>query len=320
MEFLLTPRNCLNERNGEKILTIRRTKLKGGNEKLKYRIADDYELYEYAIHEPLAEEIQKYITATESEQHNRLDTLLVQKPHYAYLKTIQKVKSRYYTYAYLTTCLRHFYEEVIEPSPYEVSYICLGDTRHIAMTNLILSGGSPVICRELAGHANIDTSSHYYSNISNLVKCITIERYRKMKGTEATIEGSLHYPVKMISKSQSVADGRCTSPAYQEGRIDDCLMVVGDNGHIGDCCFCRYFLPDSPGAMFNFYDTDAAKKRINADCKYLIRMIELVRKGLGYTEDISFALLKLQRSSEHYGMCLWEGIERGDILWQDPVK
>ena len=319
MEFLLTPRKCLCKRNGEHILTIRRSKLKGGNEKLKYRIADDYELKEYAIHEPLATELQKYINATKSEMCNQLDTLLIQRPHRAYLGFSQKATNRYYTYACLTTCLRHFYKEVIGPNEYEISYIRLGDTRHIAMTNLMLSGGSPTICRELAGHANIDISSHYYSNVSNLVKCATIERYRKMKGTEANIDGTLRYPVTKTS-SQSVTGGRCTSPAYQEGHIDDCLMIINDNGHLGDCCSCRYFLPDNPGATLKFYDTDSARQRINADSRYLIRMIELVRKGLGHTEDIGFALLKLQRSSEHYSMCLWEEMDKGDVSWQGPEK
>jgi hypothetical protein len=54
--------------------------------------------------------------------------------------------------------------------------------------------------------------------------------------------------------------------------------------------------------------------------RYLLRMIEPVRKGLGHTEDKGHALLKLQRSSEHYSMFLWEGMERGSISWQDQEK
>ena len=47
-EFLLTPRECLKDGgNGENILTVRRTKLKGGLEKIAYRIADDYECNQY---------------------------------------------------------------------------------------------------------------------------------------------------------------------------------------------------------------------------------------------------------------------------------
>ena len=320
MEFLLTPRKCLRKRDGEHVLTIRRTKLKGGNGKLKYRIADDYELKEYAIHWPLAAELQRYMDATESEARGQLDTLFVQRPHHAYLGHPQKATSRYYTRAYLATCLRHFYSEIVEPGKHDISFIRFGDTRHIAMTSLMLSGGSPTICRELAGHANIDISSHYYSNISNLVRCATIERYRKLKGTEATMGGTLRYPVTNPPSSRTVTDGRCASPAYQEGGIEDCLAVVNDDGHIGDCRICRYFLPDNPGAALKFRDTEEARQRINADSRYLIRMIELVRKGLGHTEDIGFALLRLQRSSEHYSMCLWKGMERGSLPWQDPEK
>ena len=49
---------------------------------------------------------------------------------------------------------------------------------------------------------------------------------------------------------------------------------------------------------------------MDADSKYLIRMVELARKGLGYTEDIGAALLRLQRSGNHYGNCLWEQFAR----------
>jgi len=37
-----------------------------------------------------------------------------------------------------------------------------------------------------------------------------------------------------------------------------------------------------------------------------LQVIETVRKGIGMDEEIERALLKLQRSSNHYSRCLWE--------------
>ena len=58
-----------------------------------------------------------------------------------------------------------------------------------------------------------------------------------------------------------------------------------------------------------FFDDKIGKQEVDADCHYLMRMIESVRKGLGYSEDIGAALFRLQRSSDHYGKCLWEKYE-----------
>jgi hypothetical protein len=306
MEFLLTPRNCLQTRNGENVLAIRRTKLKGGNEKIGYRIAEDYELKEYAIHENLAGELRWYIAATEKMRMTGLDTLLLQAPHFEYLGRKGHAANRYYTYGTLNTCLKYFYREVIRRRAANIGSIHLGDTRHLAMTNLIISGGSPVICRELAGHADVDVSAHYYANISNLVECATLERYRKSKGTTASIIGSARYPLSKPPDARRLEHGWCGSELMRDEDINDCLKVLDGDGHIGECRCCEHYRPDNQGIRLEFYDEKADKEQVDADSRHLIRMIEFVRKGLGHDEDIGSALIRLQRSGRHYGKCLWK--------------
>jgi hypothetical protein len=43
-----------------------------------------------------------------------------------------------------------------------------------------------------------------------------------------------------------------------------------------------------------------AKQKVDADAAYLFRMIEQVRKSLGYTETIQEAMLRLQASAGRY--------------------
>jgi len=306
MEFLLMPRDCLRFNNGEGMITVRRTKLKGSNGKIGYRVNDDYEPHEYTINEPLADELQRYLTNTRQMRQTELNTLFITEPHFTYLGGKGNARNRYYTYNNLNTCKRYFYKEVVDKHDVDISEVRLGDTRHLAMTSLILSGGSPVICRELACHANIEISSHYYTNASNLVECLTIDRFRKRKSKEATLEGKAKYAVSIPPDARRVGEGLCTSAVFKDGGIEDCLKVTGINGHIGDCRRCRCFIPDNPGILVEFNDSKAAKEQLDADSRYLIRMIELVRKGLGHTEDIGAALLRLQHSGDHYGKCLWE--------------
>lgn len=309
-EFLLIPRSCLE--NGENILTIRRTKLKGGLEKIAYRIKDDYECKKYIIAEPLAAELRSYIEATKKMRKTSVDTLFLQEPHYNYFGVQANPASKYYSYANLNTCLRYFYQEAVGAKSAELNAIRLGDTRHIAMVNLIISGGSPVICRELAGHSDIDISSHYFSNISNLVECVTLERYRKTRGGKTNIVGTSKFPLSVSNEWYRLPGGWCGSPSVKDGDISECLKITGTQGEIGNCSYCIHYHPDHPGIRLEFLDEKAGKQKVDADSQYLIQMIELVRKGIGYTEDISASLLRLQRSSNHYSKCLWEKYSEGD--------
>jgi hypothetical protein len=88
--------------------------------------------------------------------------------------------------------------------------------------------------------------------------------------------------------------------------------------------FPRRFTPCEFGkkfyaiALLEFYDEKVGKEQVDADSRHLIRMIELVRKGLGHEEDIGSALIRLQRSGRHYGKCLWEKYSTEDkAQWQD---
>ena len=49
---------------------------------------------------------------------------------------------------------------------------------------------------------------------------------------------------------------------------------------------------------------DKAKKQVDEDGIYLMQMIELVRKSLGYEEDIDQALLRIRSSGDRYGKLL----------------
>ena len=67
---------------------------------------------------------------------------------------------------------------------------------------------------------------------------------------------------------------------------------------LGVCRDCRHFRPDDPGIRLDL--EKAAKKRVDDDAAYLFRMIEQVRKSLGYTEDIQEAMLRLQAGANRY--------------------
>lgn len=302
-EFLLTPRDCLEKGNRENILTIRRTTLKGGDKQVCYNINDDYQLMKYCIPQALSYEIEKYISTTKEMKLSELGTLFVQEVHYQYLGQKSLRPNGYYSYQNLSACLKKFFKDVMNDDGFCVN---LGDTRHLAMISLIVSGGTPVVCKELAGHSDINISSHYYSNISRFVECATYEMYQKKKG--GYVDLWKHRSIS-TEKKIKVCGGYCDSAAYINGSISDCIRNVDTNGELGNCVVCPHFIDGKRGEYLIFLNSNERKKQVDSDSKYLMHVVEMVRKGKGCSEDIQTALMKLQHSSSQYSQCLYKNME-----------
>lgn len=290
-EFLVTPRDCLRQKDGGYLLSVRRTKLKkGGRKKLSYKVESDFLLQSYEIPEWLFREIKNYLSVTEGENHlPELGTLLIPDKH---------TPSGYFSYHCFSNRLKQFCAEILGDSDYPIH---IGDTRHLAMINLMLSGGSPVICRELAGHESVKVSANYYANLSSIIESVVYERYHGwMRGLP--LEGSLRFPVALPVEKIRTDSGWCDVPRVAKGDVSECLKCRGQDGRIGECVDCPHFYPDSPGLRIKL--ERGSKAAVDEDGEYLMQMIELVRKGLGYEEDIAAALLRLQNSGYRYGTLL----------------
>ena len=315
-EFLLTPRDCLHVENGKSLITLRRTLLKGGGRKIAYRIDKDYETVRYIIPDKMAGEVAWYLEATDAMAAASLSTLFVREPHYSRFGKKPYGNLGYYTYKNLSTCLRCFQENIMD-APDE-SKIHLGDTRHLAMIGLILSGGSPLICKELAGHEDINISAHYYSNISSFIECATFEAHRKSR----TPAAELLERKSLVKNRQSVPvqGGFCDSVVYGRGEIYDCVKSIGADGKLGNCRRCPHFICGESGVHFLYANAAERKESVDRDSQYLLQTLEAVRRGIGYSEDIQSALLRLQHSGSQYSRCLYKNYGMEGSLWQDQEK
>jgi len=311
-EFLLTPRKCLSSDNGKNMVTLRRTLQKGGARKLAYRIEKDYETVRYEIADGMAGDIIWYLDVTDAMTPTSLSTLFVREPHYAAFNRKPSTTSGYYTYANLSTCLKRFQGDIMGAGA--DSKINLGDTRHLAMISLILSGGSPLICKELAGHEDINISSNYYSNISGFVECATYEMHLKSRGWSAELAEHGATIMRLTKQRTPVQGGFCDSEAYVRGEISDCIKSISADGELGCCLHCPHFIDGHSGVHFLYQHPSKRKEQVDKDSQYLLRTLEAVRRGIGLPEDIQSALLRLQQSGAWYGRCLqyeWEVTGRG---------
>lgn len=313
-EFILTERNCLEEREDGTYLKLRRDNLKGSGKQVSYKISDDYFNVTYKIPNKLAKEIKQYLEFTKNYADTEIKTLFVADPHYKKWGQKKHSNSRYLTYINMNTIMRYFFHDVIEEkygltvvyereaghlSEGEINYLHLGDTRHLALINIMAEGGTPVTAMLLAGHDDINISAHYYSNITNLIECRTYRQYRLV--TKGNVSYQISHFNKLPIRSEQYANltngGKCYSENYLVGDISDCLGAVGKDGEIGYCLECKYYRNKGKGY---FMSDSIYKRQIEDDCKALSETVRLVRLGKGNTEDIGEALLKLKSSSYSY--------------------
>ena len=333
-EFILTKRNCLEKREDGYYLYLRRDNLKGSGKSVSYKITGDYYEVTYKIPDRLAMEILKYIEFTKEYDNTELDTLFVSDTHYHHWGQKKHSNSRYFTYINMNTVMRYFYRDVIEEKYHlsvvydqgnehlgenEISYIHLGDTRHLALINIMAEGGTPLTAMMLAGHDDIETSAHYYSNITNLIECRTYRQYRLVTQGNVSYQVSLSrkLPVKDLYFCTLKDGGKCYSERYSAGDISDCLKSAGPAGELGYCPNCDYYRKKGK----DYFSIDNIYKRnIEDDCKLLVDAVKQVRLGKGSEEEIGEALLRLQNSSytyqEYYKDKVAQLENKGENIWE----
>ena len=319
-EFVLTPRNCIKNVSEEWVLFLRKNNIKGQGKAISYKINDDYRIVSYPIPSNLAEEINWYRKATAEYYENELDTLFARDIHYAMWERRAPHNSRYFTYINMSTCLRYFFEQIVRKrygfeiifdrnckhlKENQIQYLNLGDTRHLSLINIIAEGATPMVAMILAGHDNPDMSSHYYSNITNLIECRTYRQYKKMiKGETSYSISKTCAPLK-VSKFITVndKDGLCYSSRFAEGDFTDCAKVSGPAGEIGYCENCTYYR--SKGSMFE-NSSEIYRSQIKSECRNLERIVKQVRQQKGESEEIMQALLNLRSYEYSYQQYLEE--------------
>lgn len=314
-EFILTPRRCLEKKKDGWYLRLCRNRIKGSEKKITYKINGDYFTVQYKIPDRLANEIIKYIEFTKKYESTELNTLFITDTHYQQWNQIKRLNSRYFTYINLNCVMRYFFHEIVEKRYglriiYDrqikqlddgcINYLYLGDTRHLALINIIAEGGTPVIAMMLAGHDNIEMSAHYYSNITSLIECRTYKQYRKV------LKGNVIYEIsKKIVSPLNIKDfviiddvGRCYSQVFQKNIFSDCKKVLGPQGEIGYCPNCTFYRKAARKDFFK--GDDLYKRRIEDDCKQLEKIVQQVRQQNGNSEEILQVMLRLQCSSHTY--------------------
>ena len=270
-ELSVIPKDCLRKYQGEWYITIRRTQMKGrSSRKTKYKVDEDYRKYEYKTTEEIANIILEYKNLCEKYPEQKGDSLLSSEMFHTTYALKRRIKThkdeKYITPKHMGKLLELFYYEVIEKKynynvlnkneatiiddkgeeialkDNEIVKMNLGDTRHIAIQNLILNGCNILLASEITGHEEIANIIHYAGNMKNLTKCRAYSLNRKSrreKEIQLYIGGNradqILNPISKVSYI-NVDAGKCYSPnMVDNGDAHDCYTVAGD------CSCCKYF-------------------------------------------------------------------------------
>lgn len=137
----------------------------------------------------------------------------------------------------------------------ELPYIYYGDTRHLAIMNMMLQGMNPIYIAQLAGHHTLDAQLGYYSHLetfttaksyilsqfmkgNNLLKRPSRDTNMGEKVVKKEILGTDYYALPKVAKGQ----GRCSS-----------RNIPYECNH-KSCLFCKNFFPENVSEdLLSFY-------------------------------------------------------------------
>lgn len=343
--------------DGKFYIYLRRSFLKGqkkGPKHVSHKIEDDYGIYKYVVSEEIADLIEEYKEITSENRrdysrlmcyvtyvlrtHPRADKLSVDSQVFCGnfgRGTLKNLRNKFFNeivkdeYNYEILNSNEFVyvatedekkTVVVEFNPLEdnkISLFKLGDIRHYAMINLVMNDVSPILVRELVDHEDINTSFHYFGNISELVKCMSYMKYKEICKKEygrdvknnGTITMDRIFNQLEYKQSVEVDNGRCISKYFIAGKLNDCVSVDGD------CENCDFFIQEKPiDKATQQVKLKMLESKIDREARLIAELLSSYKNTPKINKNIIQNTLKLQNSMKIY---YDKSIKNGGVIWED---
>ncbi|PZM78953.1 MAG: hypothetical protein DKM50_10355 [Candidatus Margulisiibacteriota bacterium] len=238
-EMLLTPKECIYHENGKTYLRIRRSRLKKGTRTVYYDVNKDYKEFTYAIpYSEVMRNVERYVELTKGQErrflfeYNELminDMLSLQAFNHLVVAFVEEhiIGNSRYDFAKYATGITEFVP------------VTAGDSRPIAMANLYFQKLGEDICRQLADHININTSSGYYTNISETIWASSVVQLQKKFDYE------WRYSKEQYEQGEKTAvdTGKSICISHKRLADEEDLSDCIEQGHLADCMGCKYYRP-----------------------------------------------------------------------------
>ena len=315
-EFLVTPWDCIELRDGQYFLTVRRTRLKKRKGTIRYRVETDYRRHSYEVPGFLAKAVLWYrsaVLAAEEAEASGSTPLYPPFPSQdsAASPGMEETSKAQRSYLFGGSRPLPYQDARLLLQAFLGDVLCwdnetelhLGDTRHLALISLIISGGSPIICRELADHESIEISSHYYTNTSRIIESASYF-FTRNRGKNCFLASAPFKLPQPGSALHPVPGGSCDAPEVLAGDISECMKNAMPGAHCGDCIGCTHYYPDKDHLH---RVVRQCRDQVDSDSAFLITILDQARKGLGMQDTIEAAFAKVQASSRRYFSVMTKG-------------
>ena len=294
-EMLVTPKDCIRRTaDGRVLLTVRRTKLKKGKRTVYYDVERDYTESTYEIPDAdVASVIEKYQQMTAGQDRRFLfeyNNLMINEMFS--LQAFNHLLETFMREYIIGNSRYEFARYAAGISEFEI--VSAGDSRPIAMANLYFQNAGEDICRQLADHIHINTSSGYYTNISETIWASSVIRLQRQMDYEER-NGEEQYRRGKLALSQT--HDSCVSERRRVDREDlyDCIK----EGHLADCMGCRYYRP-SHKELTEFMEMQ--KKRADDGAKRVIEFMNNTMKVKKQEISLEELYMEVQTDACRYRM------------------
>lgn len=251
IEFFNLKRDCIYEKNGRYFFKIERMKTELGKKMAVSDIVTDFE-----INAELYFLIRDYV-----DYCNGIDDCiyLISPPtcDVIYRNKILNTRQKF-TFEKMNKYYHAFQREIVEGQYHykvvrsremkdeELPYIYYGDTRHLAIMNMMLQGINPIYIAQLAGHHTLDAQVGYYSHLETFTtaKSYVLSQFMKKENLLKRPSSDVNMGEKIIEKELLGADYYALPKvARGQGRCSSKNIPYECNHR--SCLFCKYFFPEN---------------------------------------------------------------------------
>ena len=316
METMVTPLECVTERDGKLYIHIRRTKLKKKDAPVYYSVEKDYEVEEYEV--PRTETIENVLWYQERTADHPRRFLFDYDEEKCPLKMLSlsafNRRIAVFTETYLIGNRRYdFARHAAGVKEFEI--VTAGDSRPVALSNLYFQGVSVDACRRLAGHENAETTAGYWSNVSRTLEASAIMKIQKeMLSSSMSEEEARRY--KGIGRELEQAfpgSDSCLSPKRRvdPGDVSDCMRL----NRLEDCWGCPYYRCSEAEVEERFRREKELADRSAERLADFVRKTAKIKQG-----DLDKILLDLQTASSRYRDACYEKYGKEAERWREQEE
>lgn len=304
IEFFNLKRDCIYEKNGRYFFKIERLKTELGKRLVVSDIVTDFE-----INEELYFLINDYV-----DYCNGIDdcVYLISPPtcDVIYRNMVFNTRQKF-THEKMNKYYHAFQKEIVEGQYHykvvrsrdtkagELPYIYYGDTRHLAIMNMMLQGINPIYIAQLAGHHTLDAQVGYYSHLETFTSAKSYILSQFMKGNSLLKRPSsdVNMGEKIVGKELMGAD-YYSLPKVAKGQGRCSSKNIPYECNHKSCLFCKYFFPENVSEdQLNYYkeENDRNKAFIQKSLQNLFGQTSLINETELQQNAFKFSVLLNQK-------------------------